>query len=80
MKFYFILLLLGIGMWSTASADAVIFSSEREEPDLTLYQAEKNSQSYEYQKLKGQTMLIIRYFPEKSTHFEFFFQCRPIIL
>lgn len=76
MRFYFILLLLGIGMWSTASADTVIFSSEREEPDLTLYQAEKNSQSYEYQKLKGQTMLIIRYFPEKSTHFEFFFHKR----
>ncbi|PWM77529.1 MAG: hypothetical protein DBX90_10510 [Lentisphaerae bacterium] len=76
MKFYFLLLWLGIGMWSTACTGAVIFGSEREQPDLTLYQAEKNGQDYEYKDLKGQIALVIRYFPEKSTHFEFFFHKR----
>ena len=52
MKFYFLLLWLGIGMWSTACTGAVIFGSEREQPDLTLYQAEKNGQDYEYKDLK----------------------------
>lgn len=76
MKNPFVLLVLSSFLLNAFCREVTILDCEREQPDLTLFQADKNGQEYDYPLQREQTLLQIRYFPERATHFEFFFHKR----
>ena len=76
MKFLLLLLALSSFPWSAFCREITILDCEREQPDLTLFQADRNGQEYDYLPRDGRTMLQLRYNPERGTHFEFFFHKR----